>query len=72
MQEQAYIAGQQAAQITSLSDDMVQVKADVRWIRETLAERRGERRVSLYFAATGGGIIATLVGFLGRRVLHIG
>jgi hypothetical protein len=68
----AFIAGQHEAQIKALYEDMASVKADVQWIREHLAERRGERRVSLYLAGTGGGIVATLVTFFGRKAFHLG
>lgn len=64
----AYDDGQRDVKIELLSTDMVQVKEDVRWIRETMAERSGERRVALWVASVGGGALATAVAFVARKL----
>ena len=64
-------AGRHEALIESLGTDVAQVKTDIAWIKTRLSEQTGERRVALYFAASGGGIIATLVVATARHFLKL-
>lgn len=71
MADAQFMVGQHAAQIETLSKDMALVRADVAWIRETLAEKRGERKAAVWFAATGGGVAATVLAAFAKRLLHV-
>lgn len=64
-----FIAGQHDAQIRDLQADMTEVKADVKWIRESLAEQRGERRVALWAASGIAGTIGAAVSVAIRGLL---
>lgn len=59
--------GAHEAKIEALVNDMALVKNDVAWIKEHIAERKGERRVALAFAGSAGGVVVTIIGFIARH-----
>jgi len=63
--------GRHEALIEKLSADVATMQTDIAWIRETLAEKRGERRVAVYFAAAGGGVVATILTYVGKHILKL-
>lgn len=58
--------GRHEALIEQLAQDSAQMRADVRQILETLAERRGERRITLWLAGGAGAVASTIVGFVAK------
>lgn len=51
--------GEHEQAITTLSQDMQEVKRTVGRIEKALSEQKGERRVALWFAGAAGGAVAT-------------
>lgn len=62
--------GEHGARLTNIETDLHEVKGDVRWIRENLAEKKGERRVALWVASLGGAGMASLFTLMLRK-LHL-
>lgn len=61
--------GQHEARIELLSNDMAEVKADVREIKNMLAEQRGERRSTAKFAAVVGATAGSALTLFVKGVL---
>jgi NH3-dependent NAD+ synthetase len=59
--------GRHEEAIENLSRDMADVKSDVRAIRESLAEKKGERRAALYVSGGVGSVVATLITFAAKH-----
>lgn len=67
MADAPFLLGQHEAHIEVLVKDMAEVKSDVAWIKEHIAERTGERRVALWLAGSGGGFVVAFVGYIARH-----
>lgn len=60
--------GRHEAQIEQLANDMVEVKGDVSWIKQHLAEKKGERRVAVWAAGFIGAGVMPALGFIARKL----
>lgn len=58
--------GRLEAKVDAMAEDVAAVYADVRAIRDTLAEKRGERRVAAAVAGFGGSLLGILFGWLAK------
>jgi hypothetical protein len=47
--------------------DIREMRDDIVWIKTHLAERKGERRVALWVASSGGAGLATILAALARH-----
>jgi len=63
-----YDLGRHEAQIETLVRDVGEVKADIGWIKQHLAEKKGERRVALWAASVGGAGLATAFGIVLKKL----
>lgn len=67
----SFTSGRHEALIETLSTDMAEVKAAITRIELHLAEKKGERRVGLYFAAGGGGLAASVLSLALKRIVGL-
>ena len=56
--------GRLESKVDSMADQLRELLDDVRTIRDSLAEKRGERRVATAVAGFGGSLLGLLVGWL--------
>jgi hypothetical protein len=67
MPDQNFVAGQHEAAIGALTRDMAEVKATVLRIEISLAEKRGEKRATMWIAGSVGSIVSAIVALIARR-----
>lgn len=64
-----FTLGEHNAAIRQLLRDQRQMREDLAEIRVILAERRGERRATLWFVSTTGALIGAAVAFTVRFLI---
>lgn len=68
-----FVLGEHANAIGRIEKDVTELRADVREIRDLLAEQRGEKRAkTVAFGMVGGGAFTLLLKLLAVRIgLHV-
>jgi hypothetical protein len=60
--------GRHDALIEQLVKGQEAMQKDIEWIKTRMAEQRGERRVALWAASAGGGLLVTISGFVAKKL----